>query len=444
MVDLSEAGEKVRAKQVSPVELTEACLDRIERLNPALNAFVTVTRTSALEEARAAQAEIAAGKWRGPLHGIPIALKDLIDVKGVPTTAASRLFADRIAEKDAHVTALLREAGAVFLGKLNMHELAFGASSLISASGPVVNPWSPTVTAGGSSSGSTVAVAAELCYGAVGTDTGGSIRQPAAFCSVVGLKPTFGLVSTEGVIPLSVSNDHVGPITRSALDAALLLQGMVDGGRDYAAESATTGPVRIGMPKTHYFSDINPEIGTAIEAAVAALGDLSARRVQVEVPAHLDTTAFRADIWAYHRDHVRRSPELYHPDTLARIKSGAEVDKGAQRNARAVLDGLRATAGKIFDQVDVLVTPTSGVPPFGVMRDWSPEQLRAVELFTLRNTRPFNALGLPAMSVPCGFTSEGLPIGMQIVGPPGGEARVLAVARAFQQRTDWHKRRPPV
>ena len=248
----------------------------------------------------------------------------------------------------------------------------------------------------------------------------------------------------DAVVRLREAFAQAAPWRDLALDAALLLQGMVDGGRDYAAESATTGPVRIGMPKTHYFSDINPEIGTAIEAAVAALGDLSARRVQVEVPAHLDTTAFRADIWAYHRDHVRRSPELYHPDTLARIKSGAEVDKGAQRNARAVLDGLRATAGKIFDQVDVLVTPTSGVPPFGVMRDWSPEQLRAVELFTLRNTRPFNALGLPAMSVPCGFTSEGLPIGMQIVGPPGGEARVLAVARAFQQRTDWHKRRPPV
>ncbi len=443
-MDLSEAGEKVRAKQVSPVQLTEACLERIARLNPALNAFVTITATSALAEAHAAEAEIAAGNWRGPLHGVPIALKDLVDVKGVPTTAASRLFADRIAEKDAHVTARLREAGAVFLGKLNMHELAYGASTLISASGPVVNPWAADVTAGGSSSGSAVAVAAELCYGAAGTDTGGSIRQPAAFCGVVGLKPTFGLVSTEGVMPLSVSNDHVGPITRSALDAALLLQAMTDDGPDYVAASATISTVRIGLPKAHFFVDLSPEVGAAVDAAVAALAELSTRRVQVDVPAHLDTTAFRADIWAHHRDNVRRSPELFDPDTLGRIKAGADVDKGAQRNARAVLDGLRASAGKIFDQVDVLITPTVGVPPFHITGDWTHEQLRAVELFTLRNTRPFNALGLPAISVPCGFTTQGLPIGMQIVGPPKGEARILALARAFQQRTDWHRRRPPV
>jgi Asp-tRNA(Asn)/Glu-tRNA(Gln) amidotransferase A subunit family amidase len=255
-------------------------------------------------------------------------------------------------------------------------------------------------------------------------------------------------------MPLSVSNDHVGPMARSAFDAALLLQGMAGYDRedahavdlpvpDFAAESASLKPVRLGLPRAHFFHDVSPEIAAAVEKAVAALADVTLRRAMVEIPAHLDTTAFRADIYAVHRDATRRSPDLFQPDTLQRIQAGADIDKGAHRDARKKLDELRSAAGKIFDQVDLVVTPTTPIPPFDATRERTPEQLRGVEVLTLRNTRPFNALGLPAISVPCGFTESGLPIGLQIVGPPGGESRVLALARAFQARTDWHRRRPP-
>src|SRR5688500_4434060 len=235
-LSLSEASALVRDRKVSPVALTEACLARVERHGRALNAFITVTADAALDRARAAEREVARGAWKGPLHGIPIALKDLIDTQGVRTTAASGVLEDRVPERDAPLTRRLKDAGAVLIGKLNMHEFAYGGSSVVSRFGPVQNPWSAAHTPGGSSSGSSVAVAAGLCYGAVGSDTGGSIRQPAAFGNIVGLKPTYGLVSTRGVIPLSTYNDHVGPMTRTVLDAALMLQAMAG----YDPEEATS------------------------------------------------------------------------------------------------------------------------------------------------------------------------------------------------------------
>ena len=453
-LDLSEAARLVRAGQVSPVELTKACLDRIQRLDPVLNAFITVTADVALAEARAAESELALGGWRGPLHGIPIALKDVVDTVGVRTTAASGLFSDRLPARDAEVIRRLREAGAVCLGKLNMHEFAYGASSVVSKFGAVPNPWAPGYTAGGSSSGSAVAVAAELCYGAVGSDTGGSIRQPSAFCNVVGLKPTYGLVSTRGVIPLSSSNDHVGPITRSALDAALMLQAMAGYDPedvtsidldvpDYAAGLIGTAAARLGLPREHFFEGMHPDVEAALGAALTVLAELTSSQIEIQVPADVETTVFRAEIYAYHSENVRRSPELYQADTLRRIQAGADVETPTYIEARRRLDELRRSAKAIFADVDLLVTPTTVVPPFETSLPRTFEGLRAAELVTLRNTRPFNALGLPSASVPCGFTGAGLPIGMQITGPPGGEDGVLAFAHAYQQRTDWHQRRPP-
>ena len=452
-LDLSEAAQLVRAGQVSPVELTSACLERIERVDPPLNAFITVTADAALAEARAAESELARGRWRGPLHGIPIALKDLVDSRGVRTTAASDLYADRVPVRDAEVLRRLREAGAVCLGKLNMHELAYGASSTVSRFGPVSNPWVSGYTPGGSSSGSAVAVAARLCYGAVGSDTGGSIRQPAAFCNVVGLKPTYGRVSLRGVIPLSSSNDHVGPVTRSALDAALMLQAMAGYDPedvtsidldvpDYAAGLTGTTAVRLGLPRAHFFKGLHSDIEVALDAALAVLAEITSSQTEIQVPAHEDTTVFRAEIYAYHRETVRRSPDLYQPDTLERIQSGADVDAPTYIEARRRIEELRHRASGIFDRVDLLVTPTTVAPPFEISVAQTYEELRVLELVTLRNTRPFNALGLPAVSVPCGFTSGGLPIGLQITGPPGGEAGVLALGHAYQQCTDWHRRWP--
>ncbi len=455
-LSLTEASQFVRSKKISPVELTQACLSRIEEFNPRLNAFITVTADSALAQARKAEADIQRGHWKGPLHGIPIALKDLIDTAGVRTTAASELFKSRAPTEDAEVVRRLKASGAVLLGKLNMHEFAYGASSVVSAFGPVRNPRNPEYMAGGSSSGSAAAVAAELCYAAVGSDTGGSIRQPAAYCGIVGFKPTYGLVSTRGVVPLSVSIDHVGPMARTVADAALLLQ--VLAGYDAKDRTSINAPVpdyiaaladkvsslRIGIPNTHYYDSLHPEIEAAMETAVQVLEKLTKSREQVELSGNIDPSANNAtgvlltkvEAYAYHREHVARSPELYQPETLRRISTGAEVSAAAYSEALREMNRAWSSVLRVFETVDVLVTPTVAVPPFRISELVAePDKLRGREQITLRNTRPWNLLGLPTISLPCGCTSAGLPIGMQITGAPGAEATVLRVAAAYERET---------
>jgi aspartyl-tRNA(Asn)/glutamyl-tRNA(Gln) amidotransferase subunit A len=451
-LSLAEAAEHVRGGTISPVDLTRACLDRIEALDPKLNAFITVTAASALDSAREAEKEIRRGAWRGPLHGIPIALKDLVDVQGLRTTAGSHVFADRVASEDAAIVARLKQAGAVLLGKLNMHEFAYGASTVVSAFGPVRNPWSLERSAGGSSAGSAAAVAAGLCFGAIGSDTGGSIRQPAAYCGIVGLKPTFGLVSTHGVVPLAWSLDHVGPMTRTVRDAALMLQVLVGadaGGEraapDYVRALETGDELRIGVPRERFWEGLHPEVEAAARTALALLGTLGrARDVELEDPNEPAVAVLRAEAYAYHEPFVAQSSDRYQAETLRRIQRGAEVTTAAYIRARLKLDEQRAAARRLFESVDLLVTPTTPVPPPAIAAITADiDSLRAAELVMLRNTRPWNALGLPAISVPCGFTSDGLPIGLQIAGAPGDEARVLALAHAYEQATDWHERRPP-
>ena len=437
---LAEASQLVRTKKVSPVELTEACLRRIEQRNPELNAFITVTSDLAMDEARAAEAHIQQGLWLGPLHGIPIALKDLVDTADVRTTAGSNLFRNRLPLVDAEVVWRLKSAGAVFLGKLNLHEFAYGASSVMGAFGPVRNPWATEYSAGGSSSGSAAAVAAGLCFAAVGTDTGGSIRQPAAFCGIVGLKPTYGLVSALGVVPLSTSLDHVGPMTRTTRDAALLLQAMApDGAPDYAAVVETTS-LRIGIPRAHFYESLHPEVKASVDAALLVLEKLSKRQQAVEFEVSLDminnlsNLLTKTEAYAYHREHVAATPELYQADTLRRIRAGAAVGTEEYSKTLRDLEEVRRSAARIFETVDLLVTPTVPVPPFKIAELLSdPETLRHKEQLTLRNTRPFNVLGWPTISVPCGRTSEGLPVGLQISGPAGAEATVLGLAAAYEQ-----------
>lgn len=452
-LSLSEAAHLVRGKTVSPVELTQACLGRIERFNPKLNAFITVTAESALTQAREAEAEIQRGHWRGPLHGIPIALKDLFDTEGVRTTAASGVFKNRIPTQDSEIVRRLKGAGAVLLGKLNMHEFAYGGSSVISYFGPVRNPWSPDHMAGGSSSGSAVAMAAGLCYGAVGSDTGGSIRQPSAYCGSVGLKPTYGRVSTRGVIPLSWLYDHAGPMTRSVADAAAMLQ--VLAGYDPEDSSSVDTPVpdysaalrqnvrlRVGVPRAYFYEALHPDIENAMNAALSVIAKVASVQ-EIEMPASNDTTILRAEAYAYHYDSVKKNPELYQPETLKRIRSGEDVPTTAYIQARRQIDQYRRSIQKTFAAVDLLVTPTTPVPPFTISELLADmENLRTREILSLRNTRPFNILGLPAISVPCGFTRTGLPIGMQISGAPWAEANVLRLAHAYEQQTDWHTRRP--
>lgn len=461
---ISEAAHLVATGKVSPVELTEACLRAIDGLNPRLNAFITVTADTALAEAREAERAASKNERKSPLHGIPIALKDNVDTAGLRTTAASAVLHDNVPRQDAEVVRRLKAAGAVILGKLNLHEFAYGGSSVIGCFGPVRNPWDPAYSTGGSSGGSAAAVAAGLCYGAIGTDTGGSVRQPAAFCGIVGLKPSYGLVSNRGVIPLAASMDHVGPMTRTVRDAALMLQAIAgydpqDGTSanltipDYVERltSGSSAP-RLGILRDFFYDDLHQDVHNALEQTFAVFTQLGARLCEIR-PFDEDATygplqrayanVLTAEAYAYHRDRIAKTPELYQSETLKRLQSGARIDAATYENSLGALGRMRHSISRVFDTVDLVITPTTPVPPFTISDLLADTHaLRNKEVVTLRNTRPFNLVGLPTISIPCGFTHDGLPIGLQITGPFGGDAEVLRLADAYQQATDWHTRHP--
>jgi aspartyl-tRNA(Asn)/glutamyl-tRNA(Gln) amidotransferase subunit A len=454
MLDLSEVSRAVQKKEVSPVELTRACLDRIEKLNPRLNAFITVTGTAALEDARKAEAEIARGEWKGPLHGIPLAVKDLIETAGVKTTAASAVLKDYVPTVDAEVIRRLKSAGAILLGKLNLHEFAYGGSGIIGHFGPARNPWNTAHVTGGSSSGSAAAVAACLCYGAIGTDTAGSIRLPAACCGITGLKPTYGLVSARGVIPLSWLLDHVGPMARTAADAALMLQAIAAydpqdiGSQKFppvyypSAMEESISSLRLGVARD-FWNEVDDEIAAAVDSAVATLGKLTAGAQEVELSTETDRTLVRCEAYAYHQKYLPGSEKDYHPETLRRIRTGTDVSAPQYIHAQRELLQQRRQILQMFERVDVIATPTAPLlaPTFTELQA-SPDQLRNKEMIMLRNTRPFNVYGLPSISLNCGFSKSGLPIGLQIIGAPGAEGPVLALAHAFQKQSDWHRQKP--
>jgi aspartyl-tRNA(Asn)/glutamyl-tRNA(Gln) amidotransferase subunit A len=450
---ISELSRRFRKKELSPVEVTRECLRRIGELNPRLNAFITVMAESALGEARAAEEEISRGQWRGPLHGIPVALKDLIDTAGVRTTSASALHKDCVPTEDAEVVRRLREAGAVIVGKNNLHEFAYGGSSLISHFGGVHNPWDVNRIAGGSSGGSAASVPAGMACAAIGTDTAGSIREPAALCGCVGIKPTYGRVSSRGVIPLSTSLDHVGPLSSCVEDAAIVLQAIAgyDPGDITSAEVAVTNYVsvlkegakglRVGVPRAYFFDDLDPEVASAMEHALTGIATLGAhiKEVRLEVPA--DRTLQAAEAYAYHAENVAKHPELYQAETVRRIRTGEKVTAAEYMQKRRELEVARRKIRSVFADVDLLVTPATPLPaPTIAELGANAEALRPAELMLLRNTRPFNVWGLPAISVPCGFTQSGLPIGLQIAGPHWHEDLVLRLAYAYEQATAWHKR----
>jgi aspartyl-tRNA(Asn)/glutamyl-tRNA(Gln) amidotransferase subunit A len=432
---IAEAAEQIRLQKISPVELVRECLQTIDRLNPTLNAFITVTADSALAEAKKAEQEIQSGKWRGPLHGIPLGLKDLIDTAGVRTTAASAVFRDRVPVEDADVVKKLKAAGAVFIGKQNLHEFAYGGSSLISHFGPVRNPLNPDFIAGGSSGGSAAAVASGMCYAAIGTDTAGSIREPASICGVVGLKPSYGLVSTRGIIPLSQSLDHAGPITRSVEDAAIVLDAIADAGENYSRDiKRGIHDFVLGVPRKYFYEDLDSEIASAVEQAIKRLERIAKSVGEVECPIEQDRAVFNAEARAYHRDKIASSSALYNPETLRRLQTGDPVTDADYQRALDHLRRTREKIGEMFRAVDLVVTPTVPVPTpriSDLLTDIS--KLRPTEMVLLRNTRPVNVWGLPAISIPCGLTSQGLPMGLQIIGPPNGELQVLRAAHAFEQ-----------
>jgi len=445
---IAELADLLKTREVSSVQLTNNCLARIEELNSALNAFITITADSALAQATEADEEIRRGRWRGPLHGIPLGLKDLIDTAEVLTTAASGLFKDRVPKQDADVVSRLKAAGAVLIGKQNLHEFAYGGSSLVSYYGDVRNPWNVAHISGGSSGGSAAAVSAGLCYGAIGTDTAGSIREPAALCGVVGLKPTYGRVSVRGVIPLSPSLDHVGPIARTVADAAIMLHAIVDGGKGDGSDGVKFSaqgmkPLRIGVPRKFFYEGLDSEVESAVEEALSVLQTLGHENREIDLPVPQDRTLQSGEAYAYHAKFVRESPHLYQPETLRRIRSGEDISSADILRCREELQHTRRDIAKIFEEIDVLVTPTTPIPAPSIAElRKDPDSLRPMEILLLRNTRPANVWGLPAISLPCGFTNAGLPIGLQIIGAHWAEATVLQLAYEYEQATTWHEREP--
>lgn len=450
---ICELSRKIRAREISPVELTHHCLTLIEKLNPTLNAYITVTAEAALERARQAEREIYRGTYLGPLHGIPIGLKDILDTAGVRTTAASAQFKDRVPAEDADVVRRLRNGGAIILGKQNLHEFAYGGSSIISYYGEVRNPWNTSRIAGGSSGGSAASVAAALGYAAVGTDTAGSVREPASFCGVVGYKPTYARISARGVVPLSTSYDHVGPIANSVYDAALMLQVLIGiESTDPCGEPSFISAfdefpanVRIGVPREFFFDDLYPDIAAATEKAIEVFAALHAEIRDVKLDVSTDRTLSSAEAYAYHKEIVERSPDLYQPATLARIQAGSSFSAEEVLRATEDLQLRRESIRKIFEEVDILLTPTVPIPPPAIADlQAHPEDLRAKELLMLRNTRPFNVWGIPAISIPCGFTNDGMPIGLQLAAGPRKGITLLQAAQAYEQATEWHTKMPPL
>jgi aspartyl-tRNA(Asn)/glutamyl-tRNA(Gln) amidotransferase subunit A len=444
MQTLLDAAELIRTRKLSPVELTRECLNRIERLNPQLNAFITVTADAALDAARKAEADIAAGNYRGPLHGIPIALKDLFDTAGVLTTAASNQYRERIPTEDAEVVRRLKQAGAVLLGKLNMHEFAFGMSGVISAFGPAKNPWNPERITGGSSSGSAGAVAAGLCVAALGSDTSGSGRCPPALCGVVGHRPSANLISLKGVIPLCTSFDTVSPIAQTVADASVLLDTLSSKSNYTPLLSEDVRELRVGIARAHFFDDLDPDVARAMDEALKVVAHLVGGMQDIEVPRDAFRTIFDAEIYEFHEAMAAKTPELYQSLTLFRVQKTAGISATDYIRERRRLVAFRSNAERIFEQVDVVITPTvpAPAPKLADLEALAIPDVRPFEMkYLLRNTAPFSSLFWPSMSVPCGFSGDGLPVGMQISSRPGGDSVVLRLAHAYEQATEWHKRK---
>jgi len=440
-IDIIDASAAVQAREISPLELTRACLERIDRIDPKINSFITIMREQALADARQAENEIVNGRWLGPLHGIPIAVKDNIDTAGFPTTAASAVFANRIPTEDAEVIKRLKAAGAIILGKLNMHEFADGTTSAISHYGPVRNPWNLDYIAGGSSGGSGAAVAAGLCFGAVGTDTGGSIRIPAACCGIVGLKPTYDVVSTQGIIYVSRSFDHVGPMCRTATDTGLMFRAMT--GHSIANNFDPKAPLSVSHLRVGILSptiplcdvEVETEVQGVVNDAIAVIRSLVSAVSESELTMPDLGDIISAENYRFHARSLTESAELYDPRTRQDIVDGKKISDADYSHLINELNHHRRTIGDAFSDVDLVVLPTLSTLPMPVKDAIQPFALNAC-------TFAFSVGGLPAISIPCGFSKSGLPIGMLIGGPPLSEPRILALAAAYEKMTGWEKRRP--
>lgn len=447
---IAEAAGLLRERQTTSVALTEACLARIEAVEPRLNAFITVTADEALEQARAADGELAHGYDRGPLHGIPVAVKDLCATKGIRTTAGSRILEDWIPEEDATVVTRLKEAGAVILGKLNLHEFAYGVTSNNAFFGAVRNPWDPERHPGGSSGGSGAAVAARMCFAAIGSDTGGSIRIPAALCGTVGLMPTYGLVSRAGVVPLSWSLDHIGPLARTVEDAALFLnqtQGYdpADPGSAHHEPVDATAELgegisglRIGVARSQ-FQHVEADVAAAVEVALDTLRSLGAIVEDIAIPMldeGLNLSVLGAEAAAYHAQWLRERPGDYSDEVRALLMRGLAVPAFVYLNDLRLRREFTAQVRDIMRRYDAIATPTCPAVACPIAETGSGVYRYAAL------TGPWDHTGQPVISVPCGFGDAGMPVGISFAGRPFEEARICRIAHAYERATKWHTLAP--
>jgi aspartyl-tRNA(Asn)/glutamyl-tRNA(Gln) amidotransferase subunit A len=458
-LSITEAAELIRTRQLSPVELTRSVLDRIDAVDGRVKAYVTVLHDQAMAEARSAEQEIADGKYRGPLHGIPVAIKDLFDTAGILSTSSSRVRAAHVPTRDAAAVERLHAAGAVMVGKTVTHEFAYGVIS-----SPTCNPWNLDHIPGGSSGGSGAALAADECLGALGTDTGGSIRIPSAVNGVAGIKPTYGRVSKYGVASLAWSLDHVGPMGKTVADLAIMLGALA--GRDPRDSSTARAPVdnyearlqagvqglRLGLPTNYFFDDCDPAVASAVRTAAQVLRNLGAEVQEVSIPdLELAPAAEFAicipEASAYHQNALRRQPDDYGADVRLLLEAGELYLATHYLKAQRVRTVIRAGMRRAFDGLDGMLTPTLPRPAARHDQTGFPRSNGAEEPVInayVRTCCPFNLTGLPALSIPCGFTSQGLPIGLQIAGRPFDESMVLRVGQAYEGATDWHRRSPPL
>jgi aspartyl-tRNA(Asn)/glutamyl-tRNA(Gln) amidotransferase subunit A len=468
-LSLADASRAIRQKSVTSRELTTACLRRIKQHNPQINALISVMDEEALAQAAALDAETREGIFRSPLHGIPVALKDAIDTAATRTTAASAQFENRIPSEDAEVVRRLRRAGAVIIAKTNLAEFSLSPSGASSHFGPVRNPWGLDRVTGGSSSGSAAATSMRMCFGALGTDSGGSVRIPAAWCGLVGLKPTHGLVSTTGIIPSVASLDTCGPMARRVEDVAMLFSEMVGYDaldvrsverpkQDYAlAARQPVSQLRIAVPRHPFFDDVGPQIARSVEEALSEMAKLTRGIKDVSLANFTqpnDVLINAAEVVAYHHTMLEQHPDKYTPTTRRILEWCARYVEDKQQGtasaklaryieASATLERRRRTIDAAFTDFDVLAMPTMKSQPPPIERALQAERNTVEDaLFSIENTMIFNVLGLPALTVPCGFSSEGLPIGFMICGPRFSEGRLLALAAAYEQSTQWHERMP--
>ena len=458
-LSIRQAGELIQRGELSPVELTRACLDRIQSTDDRLHSFILLLSDEALAQARTAEAEVLRGDYRGPMHGIPFALKDLYDTAGVRTTSGSQVDIDRVPSEDATTTARLKEAGGILMGKLAMHEFALGGPDWTTPFEPARNPWNLDHITGGSSSGSGSAVASGQCAGALGSCTGGSIRGPASLCGIVGLKPTYGRVSRFGVVTLSWSQDHAGPMTRTVEDTAFMLQAIA--GHDPRDPTSSRAPVpdysrslredirgvRIGLPR-HYFFDDDPgvsrEVVAKVEQAVAVLEELGAHVEEVTLPSldyvrAANSVIMVSEAFAYHEPNLKTRSQEFGQIVRGRFRIGGLMSASDYLQAQRVRTWARRDFAEVMKTVDYLVTPTM-TQPAPAFEGYDPISTARGKSFTA----PFNVTGLPAISVPCGFSESGLPIGMQIAGKPFDEPGVIQAAYTYQQYAGWHEVKPTV